>query len=324
MRVLVLTAMYPSVEKPTQGTFVKQSVDSLIEAGIDVEVMAFCGSGSLLKYFKVGLDLRKKLRNDSFDVVHAHYGLAGIPARMQTQCPVVITYHGSDLLGEVGPDGKYTLQGRFKVFLGQIMGLMVNQRTVVAPILKETIWHKQAEIIPMGVDMETFYPHPKAEARNILNLDPTRKIVLFLANPSTGVKRYDVAKAAVDILQADDDSIQLLPVFQATHEEVPLYLSAADTLVLTSSHEASPCVIKEALACNLPIVSVDVGDVAYRIADTDGCYLCERTPTDVANKLRLALEFEGRTNGRNKVEEISLPRTAAATIAVFRKAMGQK
>ncbi len=321
MRVLVLTAMYPTPKKPTEGTFVKQSVDSLIEAGVDVEVMIIDGSNSLKKYFKVGFALRKKLKQESYDVVQAHYGLSGISARMQTQCPVVITYHGSDLLGEVGPNGKYTIQGRFKVLLGQLLGLMVEQRTVVAPVLKEIIWHKQAEIIPMGVDMVTFFTHPKAEARRILKLDPDRKIIIFLANPSNGVKRFDVAKAAVDILQEEDDNIQLLPVYQASHEEIPLYLSAADVLVLTSNHEASPCVIKEALACNLPLVSVDVGDVAERIAGIGGCYLCQRMPEDVADKLRLALAFNGRTMGREKVMSISLPKTAEATIEVFRKAM---
>ncbi|PID79128.1 hypothetical protein CSB20_11570 [bacterium DOLZORAL124_64_63] len=322
LRILVITAMYPSAEKPFSGTFVKQSVQSLIEAGVDVEVMAFEGAGSLRNYIKAGGQLRQKLKTGAFDLVHAHYGLTGLPARMQFQVPVVITYHGSDLLGEVSTNGKYTTAGRLKVLLGQVLAFLVDGRTVVAPLLKKTLWHQDAAIIPMGVDMETFKPHPKAEARSRLELHPERKIVLFLGNPNNGVKRFDIARAAVDILKKREPNVELLPVFSAPHEDIPYYLSAADTLVLTSNHEASPCVIKEALACNLPIVSVDVGDVALRIAGVAGCYLCLQNPADVAEKLALALAFGGRTRGREKVASISLSETARATIKVFRKAIG--
>ncbi|MBK7048530.1 MAG: glycosyltransferase [bacterium] len=116
--------------------------------------------------------------------------------------------------------------------------------------------------------------------------------------------------------------VEILPVFKVPHDQIPLYMGAADVLALTSDHEASPCVIKEALASNLPIVSVRVGDVEERIAGVNGCFLCSQTPSDVADKLQLALAHSGPTNGREAVKTISLKETARRTISVLEAATG--
>jgi teichuronic acid biosynthesis glycosyltransferase TuaC len=319
LRVLVLTAMYPTPERPAFGTFVQEQVESLRNAGIDVEVQAFAGGHSLRNYLRTGVALRARLKVDRFDVVHAHYGLAGLPARMQFQCPVVVTYHGSDILGEVGPDGNYTFAGRLKVLLSKALGFAVDERIIVAELLRTRLW--SATLIPMGVDIDLFRPRPRHEARQTLGLDPERKYVVFVANPGNRRKRYDIAKAAVDIVAADDPGVELLPVYKATHDQVPLYMNASNVLILTSDHEASPCVIKEALASNLPIVSVPCGDVKARIEGVAGCFLCERTPESVATGLRAALAFDRPTGGREKVQSISLEHTARLTIQVFENAM---
>lgn len=323
MRVLVVTAMYPTPASPAAGTFVKEQVESLLRAGIDVEVMVLAGAGSLGRYLRGGLELRRRLRRDPVDIVHAHYGLAGLAACLQRDCPVVITYHGSDLLGEVSPAGRYTWGGRGKVLLSQMAGSLAAQRIVVAEILRHRLWQRDSVVIPMGVDCELFRPRPRAAARRALGIDDAARIVLFLANPAVGVKRYDVAKAAVDLLAAEDPGVQLLPVCGVPHEQIPQYMNASDVLVMTSNHEASPCAIKEALACNLPIVSVRVGDVPERIANVAGCFLCDRTPADVAAKLRLALAG-GRTSGRESVQAIDLENTARRTIAVYREVLGRR
>ncbi len=324
MRVLVITAMYPTPDRPASGTFVKEQVDSLARAGIEVEVAVIDGAGSLGKYLRAGRVLRERLRRDKFDLIHAHYGLAGLPAGMQTACPVVLTFHGSDLLGEVGPGGHYTVGGRFKTLLSQIAGLRAARCIVVSRQLQARLWRREAQIIPMGVDLELFQPRPRDEARQLLGLDPSRRYVLFLASPAVGVKRYDVARAAVDILAAADPAVELLAVTGVPHHRVPLYLNAGDVLVMTSNHEASPCAIKEALACNLPIVSVPVGDVPERLRGVSGCYLCERTPADVAAKLALALARGNRTDGREKVAVLDLEHIARETIAVYEQALGSR
>jgi glycosyltransferase involved in cell wall biosynthesis len=203
-----------------------------------------------------------------------------------------------------------------------LVALVVAQRIVVAEFLKSKLWLRSAVTIPMGVDLSLFKPMPVQAAREQLGLAQNRRLVLFVAHPENYTKRFDVAQAAVCCLQESGLDVELLPVYNVPHHQIPVYMNACDALVLTSMHEASPCVIKEALACNLPIVSVAVGDVAERIQRVAGCYLCERTPHDVAAKLRQALENGRRTDGCEKVQSLSLENTAQQVVAVYRDVAG--
>jgi teichuronic acid biosynthesis glycosyltransferase TuaC len=319
VRVLVLTAMYPTPDKPGFGVFVKEQVDSLREAGIDVDVFAFEGTNGVRSYMKAASGLRQVLHEKPYDLVHAHYGLTGLVARMQVCCPVVVTFHGSDLLGGVGSNNEYTRLGAVTVLLSRLVALVVTQRIVVADILKPKLWPRSAVTIPMGVDVSLFKPMPSHEAKQQLGFADDRQRVAFVAHPANHTKRFDIAQAAVRLLQENHPNVELLPVCNVPHHQVPLYMNACDALVLTSMHEASPCVIKEALACNLPIVSVDVGDVAERISGVTGCYLCDRTPEAVAAKLRKVLREGRRTNGRERIQALSLQNVAQKIIAVYEK-----
>jgi glycosyltransferase involved in cell wall biosynthesis len=197
------------------------------------------------------------------------------------------------------------------------VGLVATKNIVVAAILKSKLWLRSAVTIPMGVDLSLFQPMSPWEAREQLGLGHDKQRVLFVAHPNNYTKRFDVAQAAVHLLQETNPNVELLPVYNVPHHQIPLHMNACDVLVLTSMHEASPCVIKEAMACNLPIVSVNVGDVAERIDGVAGCYLCDRTPEDVAAKLRQVLEGSRRTNGREKIQSLSLPNVAQKVIAVY-------
>jgi len=321
VRVLVLTAMYPTPDKPASGTFVKEQVDSLREAGIDVDVFAFEATNGARSYLKAASALRHVLGEKPYDLVHAHYGLTGLVARMQVRCPVVVTFHGSDLLGGVGSNNEYTRRGAATVLLSRLVALVVAQRIVVADMLKPKLWPRSAVTIPMGVDVYLFKPIPSQEAKHQLGLTDNMQRVAFVAHPNSYTKRFDIAQAAVRLLQENHLNVEVLPVYNTPHHRIPLYMNACDALVLTSMHEASPCVIKEALACNLPIVSVNVGDVAERVAGVAGCYLCDRTPEAVAAKLRKVLQDGGRTNGRERIQALSLQNVAQRVIAVYEKAL---
>jgi len=319
MRVLVFTAMYPTQEKPARGTFVKEQVDSLRDAGVEIDLCAFDGDGSARNYLKAGLTLRRILGKKPYDLVHAHYGLTGAIAILQKRCPVVITYHGSDLLGVVGTQKRYTIGGKVRTLISRGAALGAAQCIVVADILKAKLWPKSSVTIPMGVDLSLFKPIPTCEARKRLGNFNHKQIVLFAAHPKNQTKRFDIAQEAVSLLQKDNLDVELMPIYDIPHHEVPLYMNACDVLVLTSMHEASPCVIKEAMACNLPIVSVDVGDVAERIGGVQGCYLSERAPYDVADKLRQALGNGRFSDSRKKIAELSLQTIATRVMAVYDK-----
>lgn len=323
MRVLVVTAMYPTKERPAYGTFVKEQVESLRSAGIEVDVLCINGNDGIKGYLVAVQEMRTLMKEKRYDLVHAHYGLSGATARMQVRSPFVVTFHGSDLYGGVGPQYQYTFEGMVKVIVSKFVGLVATKCIVVADLLKPKLWSQSAVTIPMGVDLSIFRPINPRDAREKLGLTQDKQRVIFVANPSNHLKRFDIAEAAVGLLREIKPNIELLPVYNIPHEKVPLYMNACDVLVLTSMHEASPCVIKEALACNLPIVSVDVGDVARRIDGVSGCYLCERTPEDVSTKLHQALDGGRSTNGRDKIQHLSLQNIAQEVIAVYQDLIGQ-
>jgi glycosyltransferase involved in cell wall biosynthesis len=319
MRVLVVTAMYPTPEKPASGTFVKEQVDSLREAGVTIDVFAFEGQGSARNYWKAGMTLRGIVSQKSYDLVHAHYGLTGAVAVMQKRCPVVITFHGSDLLGIVNSRNRYSTGGKIRTTISKCAALGAAQCIVVAEHMKAKLWHKSAVTIPMGVDLSLFRPIPTHEARKQLGITTDKQLVLFAAHPANQSKRFDIAQEAVSLLQKDGLDVELVPVYNKPHDEVPLYMNVCNVLVFPSMYEGSPCVVKEALACNLPIVSAEVGDVAERIKGVERCYLCERAPHDVADKLRRALNNGRCSDGRSKIAELSMRNIATRVMAVYSK-----
>lgn len=316
MRVLVVTAMYPSPERPYWGTFVKDQVESLRQAGVDVEVFTF-GKSHNLGYLSAIRVLNKHLKNNTYDLIHAHYGLTGVVACAQTKCPVVMTYHGGDLLNHPSYNNQSVIKVQAAYWISWLVGYACVERIVVADLLKPKLWPHKTVTLAMGLDMDKFQPTPKAEARRQLGLAQDKQFVLFPGPPGHLRKRYDVAHAAVDILQEKRPNVELLPLIHIPHDQVPLYMSACDVLTVMSMYEASPMVVKEAMACNLPVVSVDVGDVAQRIDGVDLCYLCERVPSDVADKLDKVLAANRRAESRAAIADFSLPNIAQKLIGIY-------
>jgi teichuronic acid biosynthesis glycosyltransferase TuaC len=324
MRILVVTNMYPTKDKPAFGIFVREQVDSLREMGVDVDVFSFEGGGRVAAYLGAIPAFRRALRKESYDLVHAHYGLSGFVAMMQTCCPVVVTFHGHDLIPDLDADHRAVLRSILATMIGKLVALIVADCIVVADILQPKLWFRSAATIPMGVDLSLFRPAPLSEARRHLGITDKTKRVLFVADPKDQNKRFYLAQQAVHLLRKNGLMVELLYLLDVPHENVPEYMNACDVLVLTSKREASPCVIKEAMACNLPIVSTNVGDVAERINGVEGCYLCEPTPQDIAEKLRLVLSTSRRSNGRANIQDLSLQNVAQKVVEVYRNILLKK
>ncbi len=200
--------------------------------------------------------------------------------------------------------------------LCKMLAPLADAVTVTSLEHKRQLGRKDAYVIPCGVDLDLFVPMPREEARQALGLPPQKKLVLFVGilRPE---KRLDVIQAAVEILHGEDENVELVAATGQPHERIPLYMNACDVLALASDYEGSPVVIKEAMACNLAIVSVDVGDVAQAIDGTEGCYICRREPADMAQKLKLALDRGQRTNGRRVAQRLGLDATMDSLIRVY-------
>jgi glycosyltransferase involved in cell wall biosynthesis len=164
---------------------------------------------------------------------------------------------------------------------------------------------------------------PILEARNLLGLSPGKRYVLFAGKPRPE-KRFLVIREAIKLLREHHNpEVDLLVATGMPHDQVPLYMNAADVLVLASRYEGSPMVVKEAMACNLPVVVTDVGDAREVIAGTDGCYITDGSVEDLVDKLRLAIDFGSRTNGREKVAHLSLDAVARRVVNVYERVVGR-
>ncbi len=292
-KVLMLTNMYPSADHPDHGVFVKEQVEGVRAQGIEVDVLMVGGLRQKASYLKGALQFLRQVRQKRYDLIHAHYVFCGVIARMQFGTPVLLTHHGIEVLqGWTAP-------------LCWLISRLVNGVVVTSDEMRRALGLPNAHVIPCGVDLALFRPQSQREARERLGLPLKKSLVLFvgLDRPE---KRLDVIRTAVATLQEDMPQVQLVLASGLPHDLIPWYMNACDVLVLASDREGSPMAIKEAMACNLPIVSVDAGDVAQVIGTTEGCFLCAQDPSDMVAKLCLALRFGKRTNGRAAVQRLSL------------------
>lgn len=261
MRVLVVTNMYPSDERPALGRFVRDQVESLrrIE-GLEVELFAFPGGGAAA-YARAARQLRSRFGRERFDVVHAHYGLTGWPARALRGAPLVVTFHGTDL--------GHPQVGRLSRAL---IPLLTLPATVSASLARERLsgagTRRRVAVLPCGVDLDRFTKSDRRTAREHLGLDPDGRYLLFPADPARPEKRADRARALADSAGAT------LLTYDATHpDDVPDHVNAANAVVVTSEREGFGLAALEALACDVPVLATDVGVAPLALAGIEGA-LC--------------------------------------------------
>jgi glycosyltransferase involved in cell wall biosynthesis len=172
-------------------------------------------------------------------------------------------------------------------------------------------------VIPSGIDFELFRPIPQAEARHRLGWPQDERVVLFAGKPSMPRKRCNLAQNSVEVVNRTLPT-RFMTAWGVPHRDMPVYINACDVLVLTSIHEGSPNVVKEALACNVPVVAVNVGDVAERLAGVEGCHICaDDRPETIAAYLEQVLRCNQRINGREAVRHLDERVLTQQVIAVY-------
>jgi teichuronic acid biosynthesis glycosyltransferase TuaC len=300
MKVLVVSSGNSGQVSP----FVNEQVESVKSLGVEFELYNVQGHG-ISGYLKNFLPLRRKIRTFLPDIIHAHYGLSGLLSLLaKGRVQLVTTFHGNDI-NSMHP--LKTLKPNWNKMLSRVVHLGDHYSIFVTEDIANQIKAKpiKSEIIPCQVNLDTFYPIDKIEARECLKLSSLKRYVLFSSSFSTPIKNYPLAKEAC----LHFDNLELIELSGYTRQEVNLLLNACDLALITSYNEGSCQFIKEAMACNRPIVSTRVGDSDWIFGNTEGCYLTKDATEDVIINIKKALDFsdtKGQTKGRERIIELGL------------------
>jgi glycosyltransferase involved in cell wall biosynthesis len=309
MKVLAVTNMYPTPAAPTHGVCVEQLIDSLRSVGLQVrfEHVDRLHNGPSI-YYRMGVGIRRAVAEFEPELIHVMYGgvMADQITRQRKLPPVVVTYRGSDLLGENLSGVRRKLISHYGVFCSRRASLKASGVVVVArhliKRLPKNLPQGKVKVIPSGIDLQRFKPLDRNSCQRQLGWNSNRFHVLFATNGGDPVKRPWLARAAVEQLNADGIPAEFHCLTGVKHQEVPMWINASDAFLLTSLHEGSPSIVREALACEVPVVSVAVGDVAEQLEGIDGCYLASSKAVDLARKLRLVSQRGKRLSCRPRLE----------------------
>ena len=303
MKVLIVASGNSAVISP----FVKEQGDSLKEIGIDIDYFLIKGKG-VTGYLKNYFSLIRLVKTNTYDIIHAHYGLSGLLATFQSHVPVVITFHGSDVN-----------LNRTNFYLSFLASRLSNANIFVHESLskKLSLFSDKAEIIPCGVNLNLFKPIDKLASRDKLGLDHNYNYVLFSSSFNNKIKNAALAKLAL----SNFENIILLEMKGYSREEVHLLMNAVDILIVTSHSETGPLVVKEALACNCPIISTNVGDVKELANGTKNCYIVEYDAKQIEQRIRDILSSNKKSDGRAAVKHISLEKIATDVYSVYKRVL---
>jgi teichuronic acid biosynthesis glycosyltransferase TuaC len=319
VRALVVSNMLPSPAHPERGTFVRDQIDALRRlGGLDIELYEFPPGARALA--RAAIDLRRRFasrrsdarRRDSFEVVHAHYGLTAWPSLAVPARVHALTVHGNDMR-----------HPRTRMITGAALSQIDLLAAVSSPLARELPGRRaraRARVLPCGVDLERFHPIPRTQARAELDLDPKKPYLLFAADPARAIKRYDLALAL-----AREVDVELLVLGGVDPLRAPLWFNAVNAVLMPSGHEGFGLAVLEALACDVPVLTTPVGIHPEALADVAGT-LC--APFELAHwsaALRPHLQtpdprVDGRPSAMRFSDEIMAKRVADAWRAALESA----
>lgn len=300
------------------AAFIMEQVDALRNLGHDVQYVS-AKKGGIGGYVELYRILKRAIRDEQPDIVHAHYGICGLVANLQRQVPVVVTYPGSDINNKrIRPISVMAMRlSKYNLFMSKRQIALVQKYALP----------ERTEIVRYGIMSNLFVEQSKRTARKATNLEQDKKYVLFSSKFTRLGKDPELAKKTVDIVDkkrrnAGESGVELLPLTGGyTKEEMVSLMNAVDAAIVTSKSEGSPQFTKEVMSCGCPIVSVDVGDVAEQVEGLEGCYVAQsREPEELAFLLEKAINY-GKTKGHQHIIDMQLDneQVAERLVNIYRK-----
>jgi glycosyltransferase involved in cell wall biosynthesis len=302
------------------GICADRQTNSLMDAGIRVSTFDIGTTHSPLRLFRKWRELRREIKMLKPDIVHARYGTVVAVLSVLSGLPTIITFCGSDL-------NSGAAVSNFRAYIGRLLSntavLAAARIICVSEGLRQALWWRKdnAIVIPDGIDLECFIPGDRNQARKDLGWELDAPVVLFNLGDDPKKKGFELAKASVNVAQNRIPNIKLYIVQNIHPSLMPVLYRAADALLLTSLNEGSPNVVKEALACNLPVVSVPVGDVSERLKSVSPSAVVSRDPDKIGKTLVNILLTRKRSNGRDYVQQLALTEIAKRVISTYRSVL---
>lgn len=305
--------------EPAIPTFVKSQAESLKAAGWEVALGVVDDRTSVHGILQNVRRLRREVSPSRSGLVHAQYGsvTSALANLIRGSLPLVVSFCGDDLLGTPNPG----LHWRVREKCARAIGLWAARRATTVIVKSDNLLQAlpsrlrgKAVVLPNGVNTDWFRPIARDECRSRLGWSMQPKVVLFNAGPNEERNRKNpsLARAAVDLLAQSIPDVSLYMMSNVSQEEVRLLLNAADSLLVTSLHEGSPNIVKEAMACNLPVVSVPCGDVPERLRMTHPGGVYSYDARVLAKALEAVLKVGYRSNGREQLIAQGLTTTKVA------------
>lgn len=299
--------------------FFRQQIEVLEEKGVACDVCVVPGGeqvdGAMAEkrgvkeYLRYLPKVRRYLRNGDYDLIHANYGLTAPYAITQFRLPVVLTLWGSDVVG-------------FDGWITRACAWRCDAITVRSEEMRELLGRKDPYIVPSGVDLDLFRPIDQKEARKEVGWNIKGTYVLFPYSPDYERKKYSLAKGVVEMTEKEiDRKVNLVTISNISHEMMPYFFNASDAMLLTSRHEGSPNTVKEAMACNIPIVSTDVGDVRERLSDVKQSGVGE-SEEELIDELCRVLLGGDRSNGREYVKDLGWDYIGDCILDIYTEVLG--
>ncbi len=311
-----------------QLPFVTEQGESLRAAGCEVDYFLVRGN-----YITAVRALKQKIREHQPDIVHAHYGLSGVTASLACKsCPLITTFHNGETLNWKTnlTTSLFSLQAKHVIYVAQHIYDLCYFK------------HKHYTILPCGVNMEESKPTDYLTARQQLSFDANTKYILFGGAFANTRKNVALLREAISRLIAPSPNrlspIEIIEMKGMDRRTVALYMSACDLFALPTHSEGSPQALKEAMACNCPIVATDCADIAHLLGDLEGHYLLrnprptkerwdadERSVDEMTALLKSALSLPSgfRTHGRDRIIELGYTNELVAEklIQIYQKVL---
>jgi len=304
-----------------------QTRESIQKAGNIVDFYFHTNRKSFIDLLLSSWQIRKLSKIIKPDITHIYWGgISGLLAVLFVKGKSVISLLGSDLFGTYMKEGNgaKTKSSWIQTYSSRMTALIANRTIVMSKGMKDFLWNsnsKNVNVIPEGISLQKFYKINKVYARSHLGWNTNSKIVIFFYEGQE-VKNASLANSTIGLIEQRIPELEFKIISGYKHEELVNVYNAADCMLITSYHEGSNNSVKEAMACNLPVVSVPCGDSPERLRNLENCYVSQKyDAAELADAAINILDSGKRSNGRYFTEQLSLSNVADQIIEVYKKVL---